>query len=219
MKKPALLLPFVAMALCSFIAFGQSSDQRVEIARKGETIVFEPYGENILRVTLSLNKEAALRGPGYGIVGTPDAHGWSRSETDDAVTYGSQRIVVTIGKDKPSNHPPLQSQIDIGKFFNGSVPGAYIQFKTPAGKNLLTMQGWSQAVPNHKDGTADIAHDRRATDAEFYTVGASFLRRTTSTTTGWGKTRKGFSISAGTRCDAGTTTRAPRRRRGACLSW
>ena len=190
--KKVFLLPILAILLSPLSAFSQSSSQRVQIDRKGETIVLEPYGENIVRVTLSLSREPALRAPGYGILGTPDANGWSRSETEGAITYSSQRMVVTVGKDRPSNKPPLQSQVDIGKYFGGSTPGAYINFKTPAGKNLLTMEGWSQAVPNHKDGTADVARDRRATDPEFFTVGATFASPDDEHYYGLGQNQEGF---------------------------
>ena len=47
--------------------------------------------------------------------------------------------------------------MDIGKYFNGSTPGAHITLRTPEGKKLLEMTGWAQAVPNDKDGTAAFA--------------------------------------------------------------
>src|ERR1700722_11935212 len=101
-------------------ALAQSPSQRLEIDRKGETIVLEPYAPNIIRVTLSLKKDAALAVPGYGITGTPAPAGWSATETPQANVYQSGRIVATIDKDLPSANPPLQSEIDISKYFNGS---------------------------------------------------------------------------------------------------
>ena len=49
----------------------------VVLGRVGETIVLEPYAPNIVRVTLSLQRASALRAPGYGIIASPDAAGWS----------------------------------------------------------------------------------------------------------------------------------------------
>ena len=63
-------------------------------------------------------------------------------------------MIVTVERPHPPAQPPLSTQIDIAKFFNGSTPGAHITFTTPDGKKLLEMTGWDQAVPNHKDGTA-----------------------------------------------------------------
>ena len=56
-------------------AWGQATSDRLEIDRKGETIVLEPYAPNILRVTLSLQKAPALAAPGYGIIGVPAVGG------------------------------------------------------------------------------------------------------------------------------------------------
>jgi alpha-D-xyloside xylohydrolase len=168
------------------------SDQRVEIDRKGETIVLEPYASNILRVTLSLKHEPAVAKPGYGFVGTPDASGWKKSQTDQNDVYQSPRIVATVEREHPAGPPPLQTMADIGKFFNGSTPGAHITFTTPNGKKLLEMTGWSQAMPNHKDGTADLNNDRRPTDPEFYTVGATFVSPNDEHYYGLGDNHEGF---------------------------
>jgi alpha-D-xyloside xylohydrolase len=86
--------------------------QRLELDRKGETIVLEPYAPNILRVTLSLKKEPALAAPGYGIIGTPAAAGWTRRDC------AGQCLPVRPhrghgGQGLPYAHPPLQSEIDI----------------------------------------------------------------------------------------------------------
>ncbi len=83
-------------------------------------------------------------------------------------------MIATVERDLPPTHPPMQSEIDISKYFNGSTPGAHITLRTPEGKTLLELTGWSQSVPNHKDGTAGVAEDRRPTDPEFYEVGATF---------------------------------------------
>ena len=82
--------------------------------------------------------------------------------------------------------------VDISKFFNGSTPGAHITSTTPEGKKLLEMTGWSQAVPNHKDGTADLNNDRRPTDPEFYTVGATFVSPDDEHYYGLGQNHEGF---------------------------
>src|SRR5437764_1083169 len=46
--------------------------------RENRTIVLEPYGPNIVRITLSTDKPAALAAPGYGITGTPSNDTWTR---------------------------------------------------------------------------------------------------------------------------------------------
>ena len=120
----------------------QASNQRLELDRKGETIVLEPYAPNILRVTLSLKREPAMAGPGYGILGVPASEGWSASETEQANVYQSGRIVATVEKNLPPEHPLLQTQADIAKYFGGSTPGAHITLRTPEGKMLVELTGW-----------------------------------------------------------------------------
>ena len=170
----------------------ETASQRLELNRGGATVVLEPYAANILRVTLSLKREPAEGIPGYGIIAAAAGTGWSASQTEQADIYHSGRIVATVDKDQPPAHPPLQTQVDIAKYFNGSAPGTHITLWTPEGKKLLEMTGWSQAVPNQKDGTADVLRDRRPTDAEFYTVGATFASPEDEHYYGLGQNHEGF---------------------------
>jgi alpha-D-xyloside xylohydrolase len=153
----------------------QTPPQQIVLERGNATVVLEPYAPNIIRVTLSLLKNAALAPPGYGISAKPSTEGWTYAKTEDADVYRSSRMVVTM----PVNHhtggkPPLNTQIDIAKFFNGSTPWVPVTVTTPEGKTLLNMQGWQMSVPNHKDGNAQVENDRRPSDPPFYQVGASF---------------------------------------------
>jgi alpha-D-xyloside xylohydrolase len=170
----------------------QAPSQRLVLDRKGETIALEPYAPNILRVTLSLHREPALAGPGYGFVAAPAADGWSATQSAQADVYTSARIVATVDRDLPPAHPPLQTEVDIAKYFNGSAPGAHITLRTPEGNTLLELTGWSQSVPNTKDGTADVARDRRPTDPEFYVVGATFHSPDDEHYYGLGQNHEGF---------------------------
>ena len=60
--------------LCAVLTLGgpglaTAQNASFVLDRGDETLVVEPYAANIVRVTLSLMKEEALRGPGYGING------------------------------------------------------------------------------------------------------------------------------------------------------
>ena len=187
-----LLTVFAGVALSVAVLPAQSPGQRLELDRKGETIVLEPYAPNILRVTLSLNREPALAAPGYGFVAASAADGWSANQTANADVYQSNRIVATVDRDLPPTHPPLPTELDIAKYFNGSAPGAHITLRTPDGNTLVEMTGWSQSIPNTKDGTADVARDRRPTDPEFYVVGATFRSPDDEHYYGLGQNQEGF---------------------------
>ena len=176
---------FAGIVLTVVSASAQSPSQRLELDRKGETIVLEPYAPNILRVTLSLKHAPAVAAPGYGFIATPAADGWSASQTKQADIYQSSRMVVTV--DRPG--PGWDSS---NSFFPPSTPEAHITFTTPEGKKLLEMNGWTQAVPSQKDGTVDVLRDRRPTDAEFYTVGANFVSPDDEHYYGLGQNQEGF---------------------------
>jgi alpha-D-xyloside xylohydrolase len=187
-----ILAVFAGIVLTATSAISQNPSQRLEIARQGETIVLEPYAPNILRVTLSLKREPALAAPGYGFVAAPAAGGWSASRTAQADVYQSSRIVASVDRDLPGTEPPVQSLVDISQYFSGSTPGAHITLRTPEGKKLLELIGWAQAGPNQKDGTAELVRDRRPTDPEFYTVGATFTSSGDEHYYGLGQNQEGF---------------------------
>ena len=189
LKVLALVAAIAPTGVCSQ---AQNADSRLELDRKGETIVLEPYAPNIVRVTLSLERKSALAAPGYGILAHPDTKDWSASRTVEADIYRSSRMVVSIDRDLPPAKPPLRTELDIAKYFSGSTPGAHIVFRTSAGARLLEMTGWSQSVPNHKDDTAGLADDRRPTDPPFYVVGATFASPNDEHYYGLGQNQEGF---------------------------
>jgi alpha-D-xyloside xylohydrolase len=142
---------FISAAVLLLFAGALSAQEgQVVLTRGGSTIVLEPYAPNILRVTLSLKREPAVAAPGYGLIAAPAAAGWSASQTKLADIYKSDRIVASV--ERPQS-PPWD---DSTSFFPSSTPAAHITFTTPDGKKLLEMTGWTQAVPNQKDGTAAV---------------------------------------------------------------
>jgi alpha-D-xyloside xylohydrolase len=163
-----------------------AQEGKVVLERGKATVVLEPYAPNILRVTLSINRDKALAGPGVGVIGSPAAEGWTASQNkrgDDV--YTSARMIATVGRqEKPWD--------DSASFFPGSTPGAHITITSPNGKKLLEMTGWTQAVPNQKDGTLAVLADRRPTDDEFYTVGANFASPEDEHYYGLGQNQEGF---------------------------
>jgi alpha-D-xyloside xylohydrolase len=191
-RSSAAIAAICCFAFSSVFALAQTPSSQLIIPHAGATIVLEPYAPNILRVTLSLQREPALAAPGYGIIAAPAAAGWSASQSDQADVYQSSRIVATVDRVHPRTSPPIQTQVDIGKFFDGSTHGAHITLRTPEGKKLIELTGWAQAVPNHKDGTADVARDRRSTDPPFYIVGATFASPDDEHYYGLGQNHEGF---------------------------
>ena len=163
------LAVWVGVGVCGGSVQGQS----MTLTRQEATVLVEPYAPNIVRVSISLLRPDAVSAAGYGITAKPLAAGWQRETNDAGDVLRSSRMVVTVSPEG-RKYTPTGTQADIAKFFNGSTPGVGITIKTPEGATLLHMGGWQMSVPNYKDGDADILHDRRAGDAPFYRVGASF---------------------------------------------
>lgn len=179
-----------ALCLCG-AAYAQSSSPLV-LDRGGATVSLEPYAPNIIRVTLSLDKQQALLGPGYGFVAHPAFDGWTQQQGNTGDIYRSPRIAVTVAGSRRGGRPPLPTQVDIGKYFNGSAPGVDIVVRTTEGKKLLEMTGWSMSVPNHKDGNASIVNDKRPGDLAFYQVGATFVSPPDEHYYGLGQNQEGY---------------------------
>jgi alpha-D-xyloside xylohydrolase len=182
----ALMMP---LAIVSSTGAAAEGPQTV-LARDGSTIVLEPYAPNIVRVTLSLEKDQATAPPGYGFIAPPSTGGWTYRRDARGDVYSSPRLTVTVAA--PQHHTPMASQVDIAKFFNGSAPPAHITISTPDGRKLLEMQGWSMSVPNRKDGNAALLHDERPADPRFYEVGATFVSPAGEHYYGLGQNQEGY---------------------------
>jgi alpha-D-xyloside xylohydrolase len=169
------------------VAFGQS----MILERREATVMVEPYAPNVVRVTLSLLRADAVGAPGYGITAKPLAEGWTRESGAGGDVLRSARMVVTVSP-QSGGQPPTGTRADIAKFFNGSTPGVGLSIKTPEGATLVKMAGWQMSVPNHKDGNAGVLNDRRAGDAPFYQVGATFVSPKDEHTYGLGQNQEGY---------------------------
>ncbi|HSU18195.1 MAG TPA: TIM-barrel domain-containing protein [Acidobacteriaceae bacterium] len=182
-------LASAVIAATSLIAFGSSSAQMV-LSRGNATVSIEGYAPNIVRVTMSLDKQQALKGPGIGIVAHAANDGWTGSVERGANEFRSAAMVVRVG---PEGHgTPTGTGADIAKYFNGSTPGVGLEIETASGKPLLRLHGWEMSVPNYKDGNHDVLYDRRPTDDPYFQVGASFASPPDEHYYGLGQNQEGF---------------------------
>jgi alpha-D-xyloside xylohydrolase len=170
-------------------AYG-SLAQRVVLTRDNATVVLEGYAPGIVRVTLSLEKIYALKGPGVGITAEPATNGWTHSSSDAGDEYRSAEMTVKV--DAYHRWVPTGTGADIAKYFNGSTPGVGIEIARTDGRPVLKMNGWEMSLPNHKDGDAQILKDRRPGDDPFYRVGATFAAPSDEHYYGLGQNQQGF---------------------------
>ncbi|HEY5212129.1 MAG TPA: alpha-glucosidase, partial [Acidobacteriaceae bacterium] len=100
MSKALLAICLAALAMSVFPhAASAQQDNQLVLNRGGSTIVVEPYADNIVRVTLSLQKDNALSAPGYGFVDTPSTAKWNHEQTETSDLYRSSRLEVRIASD------------------------------------------------------------------------------------------------------------------------
>src|SRR5258708_40248576 len=89
--------------------------QQAILTRGSATVVLQAFAPNIVRVTLSLDKAAALKGPGAGIMATGVATGWKQESVDGGDIFRSDRMVVHVS---PESHGALSgTQPDIARYF------------------------------------------------------------------------------------------------------
>jgi alpha-D-xyloside xylohydrolase len=181
--RTAVLSAVIFFTCCIAIA------QQAVFTRGKAAVVVEAYAPNIVRVTMSLDKDSAMKLPGVGITAKPAANGWTQASTTDGDTFRSDQMVVRISPDAHRSSSGTES--DIAKYFNGSTPHVGVMMETPSGKQILNMQGWEMAVPNHKDGNADVLYDRRPEDNLFFEVGATFAARSDEHYYGLGQNQQG----------------------------
>ncbi len=80
------------------------ADTQIVLSRADRTVVLEPYAANIVRITVSSEKAAALAVPGYGFVGKPSITSWTHEQDSGGYdVIRSQRMIVRIS---PEDMPP-----------------------------------------------------------------------------------------------------------------
>ena len=173
------------LVVLSLLACGSALGQeQIVLERRDATVVLEPYAPNIVRITMSVKKDAALAGPGYGVTGQPAEAGWIYEHTDSMDIYRSGRMTVKMPVPHYGNGAPPPG-CDTCLYFGGSTPWIPLSVTAADGKPLVNLQGWWMSVPNHKDGNAHVLdelqpsvayehYDPRPADGAYFQVGASF---------------------------------------------
>ncbi len=193
----AVVVVLLALA-CVINAGAQDANGKFVLARENRTIVLEPYGPSIIRITLSQEKAAALAAPGYGIVGKPSMTGWSHSQDSEGfdVIRSGELIVRVAPEDFPA---PRRLPLDAinqklrDHYFpsSGARRGPHndaIDITTPSGKVLLKMTHWMM-FPNRKDTTPGVLN--KDVDPG-YRVSATFDSPASEHYYGLGQQQQGF---------------------------
>jgi len=176
------------------------ANPQIVLARQGRVLVLEPYAPNIIRITLSSEKTAALAAAGYGFVGAPSITGWAQEQDSggyDVIRSG--RMVIRVApQNLPAPHAmPLDALNESLRehYFGGGSrrKGPYddtISLTTASGKPLLTMRNWSM-MPNRPAVSAESAESGQKADPG-YRVSAVFDSPADEHYYGLGQHQQGF---------------------------
>ena len=108
--------------------------------RNGSLVAVEPFAPNIVRITLSLEKERVVAPAGYGFVAAADAKGWQHNVADSGDVFASSVMSVEV-KAQPRRGPPSQME----RYFAPSLPPVSLTVRKPSGETIVEMSGWELA--------------------------------------------------------------------------
>jgi alpha-D-xyloside xylohydrolase len=110
------------------------------VERNGAMVSIEPYGPNIVRVTIALDRDLADSAPGYGVVAKSDAAGWAHASSAAGDSFTSGAVSLTV-KAQPWPTAPTQ----MARYFASALPPVSISLNTAAGQPIVDMSGWDMA--------------------------------------------------------------------------
>jgi alpha-D-xyloside xylohydrolase len=136
--------------------------------RHGSLVAVEPYGPNIVRVTIATEAEQIDAPASLGISGKPDSAGWRRSAEADGDTFASPALSVTVAAQP---WPKAPSQME--RYFVPSLPPVSLTLRAADGRVLARMTGWEKAphVVNGEKTFRVGASFAAAPDEHYYGLG------------------------------------------------
>jgi len=153
------------------------ADTQIVLSRQGRIVVLEPYAPNIVRITLSSEKTAALPTAGYGFVGTTSIKGWTHEQDPGGYdVIRSERMTIRVSPENlaPPHGMPLDAlnQSLRDHYFGGgprrNAPfDDTISITTASGKALLTMRRWMM-FPNRPEESAGSPESGQNADPGYH---------------------------------------------------
>ena len=186
------------LVVMSLLQAARAQSGPLVFERKGRVVSLEPYAPNVLRVTMSLQKDSAMGPPGYGFAAKPSSNGWTHERSADGgeVLRSAEMVVNLSPGDLPSEKLPQTMPLDElnrhlrERFFgqgggdNGRFSDA-ILITASSGKTLLRMRNWSMTPERPEVARLD-------TGAKGYQVEATFDSPSDEHYYGLGQQQKGW---------------------------
>ena len=136
--------------------------------RGGTQVSIESYAPNIVRITISLDRDLVLAPPGFGISGATDNAGWQHRSTASGDEFSSDTLSLEVKAQPPAGVP---GQME--RYFAPSLPPVSITVRKTSGAPILHMSGWEMApltVNGEKTFRVGATFDAPA-DEHYYGLG------------------------------------------------
>ncbi|PVM87222.1 TIM-barrel domain-containing protein [Caulobacter radicis] len=138
------------------------------VDRNGAYVSVETYAPNVIRVTISQDKDLAKGAPGYGVNGVATDKGWRHDQKAGADIFTSAELSLEVVAQPWPGAPSLQE-----RYFAPALPPVSIKVRKPDGTSLVDMTGWEMAphvVSGEKTFRAGASFSTTA-DEHFYGLG------------------------------------------------
>lgn len=167
-RRRALALGLVSGLALSAAAGLAVAAPTTTVDRNGSYVSVETYAPNVIRVTISQDKDLAKAAPGYGINGAPSDKGWRHDQKAGADVFTSSELSLEVVAQPWPGAPSLQE-----RYFSPSLPPVSIKVRKADGTSLVDMNGWElspHVVSGEKTYRAGATFSTTA-DEHFYGLG------------------------------------------------
>ncbi len=136
--------------------------------RYGAYVAIEPYAANVVRITISDEREAAAEKAGYGFIADSDPKGWTHTIGPSGDRFAAAGVSVEVA---PPARPGPPDQM--ARYFAPALPSVSITLRGPAGQTLTQLSDWEK-VPRVVAGERTYRVGARFSttpDEHFYGLG------------------------------------------------
>lgn len=150
------------------LAGAAAAEPIATVDRNGSYVAVETYAPNIVRVTISQERDLAAGAPGYGFVAKSDTQGWKHDQKAGADLFSSTALSLEVVA-KPWPSAPTQME----RYFVPALPPVSVKIRKPDGSDLVAMNGWEMSphVVNGERTYQAGASFSVSADEHFYGLG------------------------------------------------
>jgi alpha-D-xyloside xylohydrolase len=132
---------FTALASIFVLSSSALAAPIATLDRDGAYVSIEAYGPNVVHVTIAVDKDQVLKGPGYGVLPKNADHtAFRHNGGKDGDVFTSSAMTVRVNPSPPPS-VPTQGQ----KYFAPSLAPVGLQVLNARGETVVSMNGWEMS--------------------------------------------------------------------------